>query len=510
MNETVRVSRIRRIFTLRNGVKVVLWTVTLLILFYVEEDWRGARAWATTKAEWEAKGESFDYAKLIPPPGPDSENLAALPLFKLERDPKKPDEWELANLRKAFREDVEPPVSVSYRMSWQSGELTDEKKLRQKMESTYRQVFPIASVPQSGLEQFDQLYPAMAELRAAAAARPSCRFLQDYPPQWPFSRLVALSTGQIYTAKILTIQGDLALSENRPDLALEAIQINARLAGGISQEPFLVSGLVAMGMSMVNFNTLYNGLALHVWNDAQLAQLERTLAGIDFLANFQKAIRGELIGIVIPEMDEVWMNPSVAVQQDEQNRQTENTNPGSGGYPFFWPKGWIDQGKVDVTTMDLGAVHLVDMKTRMVDPRAADRMAEGNDDRANGLAPWRLFHAEADPVLAHTLWKFSRVQVWVDEARIACGLERYRLAHGTYPESLEALVPASLDQLPHDIMTGDPYHYRLRPEGTFLLYSVGWNQKDDGGTEIYQKDSPQAEDKTQGDWVWPTPKAPSP
>ena len=45
----------------------------LIALFYVEEDWRGKRAWEKFKHEWEAKGEKFDFASLIPPPVSDDE-----------------------------------------------------------------------------------------------------------------------------------------------------------------------------------------------------------------------------------------------------------------------------------------------------------------------------------------------------------------------------------------------------------------------------------------------------
>ena len=55
-------------------------------------------------------------------------------------------------------------------------------------------------------------------------------------------------------------------------------------------------------------------------------------------------------------------------------------------------------------------------------------------------------------------------------------------------------------------MTGGPYHYQLRADGTFFLYSVGWNQIDDGGTVVYQKDNPKLIDYKQGEWVWPTDK----
>jgi len=45
--------------------------------------------------------------------------------------------------------------------------------------------------------------------------------------------------------------------------------------------------------------------------------------------------------------------------------------------------------------------------------------------------------------------------------------------------------------LPHDVVTGDSLKYRRTADGRFLLYSVGWNEKDDDG------------DSDKGDWVWP-------
>jgi hypothetical protein len=40
-----------------------------------------------------------------------------------------------------------------------------------------------------------------------------------------------------------------------------------------------------------------------------------------------------------------------------------------------------------------------------------------------------------------------------------------------------------------------------------LLYSIGWNERDDGGEVVMSKDNPRVVDYTQGDWVWPTPEA---
>ena len=110
------------------------------------------------------------------------------------------------------------------------------------------------------------------------------------------------------------------------------------------------------------------------------------------------------------------------------------------------------------------------------------------------------------PPLTNAQKKFAESQVLNDQTLIACGLERYQLTHFAYPATLDALVPACIDELPHDIMNGEPYHYRLNADGTFLLYSVGWNQTDEGGKVVYKQDNPRAIDYEQGDWVWPTPQ----
>lgn len=75
---------------------------------------------------------------------------------------------------------------------------------------------------------------------------------------------------------------------------------------------------------------------------------------------------------------------------------------------------------------------------------------------------------------------FAHGQACVDLARVAIGLERYKLAHGSYPESVEVLAPQFIHQLPHDVIGGQPLKYR-RTNDNFVLYSIGWNGKDDGG-----------------------------
>jgi hypothetical protein len=165
--------------------------------------------------------------------------------------------------------------------------------------------------------------------------------------------------------------------------------------------------------------------------------------------------------------------------------------------------------KSQAANLDLYAVRFVDPKAQMVFPKMVDQLAAGIAQQQHGWNThtlWNILSEESAGPITNTVMHFAEGQVLVDETRMACALERYRLAHGVYPDSLDALTPAYIDEVPHDIMTGEPYHYRLRADGTFSLYSVGWNQVDDGGSVVYLKDQPDRLDIQHGDWVWPTAK----
>ena len=110
------------------------------------------------------------------------------------------------------------------------------------------------------------------------------------------------------------------------------------------------------------------------------------------------------------------------------------------------------------------------------------------------------------PAMDRAITRSARAQVFLDEARVACALERYRMAHKQLPEELSALAPAFISKLPHDIIDGQPLRYRREADGGYVLYSVGWNGTDDHGTLVFKKSqhNPQV-DSFEGDWVWQMP-----
>jgi hypothetical protein len=59
-------------------------------------------------------------------------------------------------------------------------------------------------------------------------------------------------------------------------------------------------------------------------------------------------------------------------------------------------------------------------------------------------------------------------------------LVAYRADHGSYPEKLANLVPEYAAELPKDVFDDADLRYRREGAG-FVLYSIGINQRDDGG-----------------------------
>ena len=102
------------------------------------------------------------------------------------------------------------------------------------------------------------------------------------------------------------------------------------------------------------------------------------------------------------------------------------------------------------------------------------------------------------PMVWGIQWFSCRTTAAVRMTQAGLALLRYKQAHGTWPQSLDALGRKNVT----DPFTGQPLHYRAEGEG-FLVYSVGDDQKDNGGI------AEPVERRGGHDMVWrfPEPKA---
>jgi len=111
--------------------------------------------------------------------------------------------------------------------------------------------------------------------------------------------------------------------------------------------------------------------------------------------------------------------------------------------------------------------------------------------------------------LSRVFDKVMKIEVAKQLTVAAIVLKRYQLKYGNYPADLKSLVPEFILTIPLDPVDSQPLRYQRQADGTFLLYSIGENGKDDGGDPSLDKsvESPsfQWQNPHALDWVWPQP-----
>jgi hypothetical protein len=509
--------------------------ITLIALFYAEEDWRGKHDWDKFKRQWEAKGERFDWQSIVPPPVPDDQNFAFSPVwiaqekYTFQKTPKRAEAWygnriynkevsrfflllpvtTTAVVATNFW-DLNLPETPDSSGNWQTARLSNLKP----WQTYYRDLEktnPAANIsitpqPQSpaqdvllALSKFD---PVIEQLRTDSA-RPDSRFPLGYDDADKAAILLPHLAAIKQIAQVLQLRAIAELQNNESDKALDDVKLMLRLINSVHTEPFLISHLVRIAILLEStLQPIYEGLANHQWSDAQLTELDAELAKLDFLADYETAMRGEL-GLQTANIDYL-------IQHRRDLFNFFNDFPGNShpsGPPFIGsliPTGWFYQNRLNCARMMVKYyIPLADVTQQTVSPAAARRADEALRAQTKSATPCNFFEKMLFPFFGHAVQKFAYAQSAVDLARVAVALERYRLAHGDYPESLDALTPQFMKEIPHDIIGGQPLHYRRTAEGQFVLYSVGWNETDDGGVVALAKDG--AVDTSKGDWVWRYP-----
>jgi hypothetical protein len=103
-------------------------------------------------------------------------------------------------------------------------------------------------------------------------------------------------------------------------------------------------------------------------------------------------------------------------------------------------------------------------------------------------------------------YKVIYTQAVENQAIAACALERYRIEHGKYPDTLAAANHPGEKPIPRDMISGKPMGYRKTPDGRYVLWCVGFSGLDHGGTRIPDLKDPAhthfGYPTYKGDWVW--------
>jgi hypothetical protein len=469
---------------LRWGFISLVVLVTLAAIAITEENWRGKRDWEAYKKAAEARGEIIDQFNAATNPVPDDQNFAKAPVAM--------------NLSSTFSDGSGP---VGDGGGWRRGrfvKLSDWQNYYRNPPTNLSREFPVAPQPQSpGADVLLALskYDLAIEGWRQASLRPYAQFADYGPnPAGAMSHLLPNLAAFKRCFLVLQLRALAELSEGQNNRALADVQLMLRLNDKLGEDPLLISHLVRMATQNLLLQPVYEGLVRHQWSDAQLIELQKSLAGQDFLADYERAMRGERAYAISYLENLRRTRQMVSAGQNSGDALVTNSFR-------LAPAAFFYQNELASARLaEKYALPLVDLDRRILSPSAVRDAEAAMQSESRHYRPYSILALETQPVHATVTLKFAEAQTFADVAQVACALERYRLAQGGYPETLEALAPQYIDKLPHDIINGQPLNYRHTDGGNYIVYSVGWNEKDDGGKLGLTKGG--TIDNKTGDWVW--------
>jgi len=439
--------------------------VTLIAAcFYAEENSRGVNAWTKCEREITARGESLNWDDFVPAPIPDDQNFYKAPMMTEWFVRGSTNSYKTAFTTRLFNPDttanIITDISASNYVAWSD-----------------------AFEP-----EFSQIHDALK--------RPAAQIDGDYshPFRGPIQNFVAyriVSQVLVHRAKCHLLLGE-------PDKSLDDLtllhDLNLTLAKS-GRTGLLVTSMVHTAITGIYVDTVAYGIDSRSWREPELATFQKQLAQINLLPVVGNSFRANRAGacrvLDTSSIDELLVDAGV------------KTNLASDLGSWFVPGGWVYQNKAVIATLEGSILEAIDFTNNTISPYKVRLSSQQVEDKLSHRTPWNFIASVTIPNFTKATQTMARNQTWADQARIACALERYRLANGKYPDTLATLTPQYLDKIPHDIINGKPMTYSCKDGQNFTLYSIGWNEVDEGGITAHLSSG--GEDRDNGDWVWHYP-----
>lgn len=324
----------------------------------------------------------------------------------------------------------------------------------------------------------------------------------------------------------------LALHEGKMAEAAENLVSFPMLVETCQRERLLIGDLVAMAVGHIGMGATWEALHHDGWTDDQLAAIQRGWQAAKYLQPMSRVLEMErAVGTIYFDRSRYSARDILQLVGDMSGSPAYSPGSSSGGawwtewlQPIaylgeqarywaglgMWAMAWrehdqlrhhqIIQTWVAETREAANSRHFTHVRTNKLD-RYILPLVDETPDGPGAMRYW--LSRMLTPALASAATKAAGGDALNELVVTACALKRYRLRHGQWPETLESLVPEFLPEMPRDWYSGGPLRYARRDAGTFLLYSVGADGKDDGG-DARPADESQTLAVVRGrDLVWP-------
>ncbi len=336
-----------------------------------------------------------------------------------------------------------------------------------------------------------------------ALKRPYARMEGNYqqPVAMPIPDFVCIRS----LAQTLAQRAQCLLLLGQPDRALGELTLIHDLTRLLEARPTakpmtLVAAMINVAVTGLYLDTVADGMRLQAWQGQQLSELQKQIGDINLPLYVAQAFGSETAGMC-RTLETMEIKTLLSFRTPTTNLWQKIRNSELLLFSVI-PRGWVYQNLAVVAWHRQKVIGGFDPARGIVLPHLLDSVFREANIEFNHSSPYTFLAARALPNWIRAWQTLARNQSIANEAFVVCALERYRMRHGRYPETLDRLAPQYLEKLPHDIIGGQPLIYRRTDDGQFVLYSIGWNEKDDGGTVALTDSKPPRPNLDKGDWVW--------
>lgn len=267
--------------------------------------------------------------------------------------------------------------------------------------------------------------------------------------------------------------------------------VQAKLADATRDEPLLISQLVRIAMISRSCETIQRLCELSPPSTQQREQLEAILSAFDDVSPLVRAVDGERL------LFGEWL---FNLPKDQLYKTLWDSNVMEKGMPETMIS-WVRMRRMALKPAFL-ADHAnyirITHKNAQILERPYSPQVPSEDYGRHTLTGVFM------PAVYRVGTQHWRIVAGLRITRAGLALLEYRTVHGTFPATLGEL---DLDGI-RDPFTQDLLHYRPEGDG-FLLYSVGEDQKDNGGAPLPERRDPDPRKKGQPEydiaWRFPNP-----
>ena len=495
--------------------KVLLFSAVVLVtlgaLVLVVESWRAEKDWKQMQQEIAERGEPLTWQDMAGAEIPDEENFAMTPLLRPLSEytidfanTSGPVIWKDPNAVK--RASLRLPSSPRSDDEDGSDGRVDFEGWRKAFEDDDGFVLP--GTPKTAAE--DVLFALKkydGELEELTESSRRLRFEYMRNKEAIFSALPLPFLRPFKGwALVFKLRATALLETANSDHAFEDIQTILRLAEFLEDEPLLITQLVEIAVRAIAIKTFWQGWADHKWSAEHLAWFQSYFATNDSRHIVPNMYVGEraFSGVLIRDFSDSRIGSEAEQSSSIVRRLISKRNQIAIARLY---NVLIDESQqsldsaVPLFQPNKDYARLAGIPPAIPNAALSSRFPEANPDGglfSNFANPYTAMAVGLVPAVTSVLAKMDRIQVTSDLVEAVCALERYWLEHDEYPDDLASLVPTYLPEIPMDLMDGQPLRYTKRDDGWFDLYSVGHNQKDDGG--VYERDR-----EYMLDLPWPLP-----